>query len=158
MIEIFIAAPNPVNIYKNIWSFYVRVKFLVSSHPTDIVHRDLKLENILVKNSPDKDGDKIDVKVKCWTKLRAFHKCILSILCHTEKKPQIGTFSSPTVSSIVSKGFKYYLIMIVSLWSSFIVHLYKWSLNCVFKQMTCWAQHVACIDGEPDKADTWCMS
>lgn len=41
-----------------------------SSHLTDIVHRDLKLENILVKNSLDEDADgRINIKVSWSHKL-----------------------------------------------------------------------------------------
>lgn len=35
---------------------------------TDIVHRDLKLENILVKNSIVDNNDKINIKVRWWDK------------------------------------------------------------------------------------------
>lgn len=37
----------------------------LSSYLTGIVHRDLKLENILVKNSPDADdNERINIKVR----------------------------------------------------------------------------------------------
>lgn len=96
-------------------------KKFFSSRLTDIVHRDLKLENILVKSPNEGDNDRIHIKVRWCRRLKLY---ITLLLIHSPLTSLWWPFFPP-ISSIFSKGFKYDLIMTDSPWFSFIVHLYR---------------------------------
>lgn len=62
--------------------------------PTDIVHRDLKLENILVKNAIVDKNDKINIKVRWWDKPWNVPP---TLFIHSVK---VGSFSFLPISSL----------------------------------------------------------
>lgn len=61
---------------------------------TDIVHRDLKLENILVKNASVDNNDKINIKVRWWDKPWNVPP---TLLIHSVR---MGSFSFLPISSL----------------------------------------------------------
>lgn len=113
----------------------------LSSYLTDIVHRDLKLENILVKNSPDADdNERINIKVRWWN--------FQSVLLVHSKGHNLHFF---LLLPLYLAALNTHLVMTDSLWSSFILQPHK---EKILKRITSWAQRVLCTDNEPAKANT----
>lgn len=105
----------------------------------DIVHRDLKLENILVKNASVDNNDKINIKVRWWDKPWNVPP---TLLIHSVRT---GSFSFLPISSRDAHWNPNLLCQMCSsllLWYTFLEREF-------FNQITSSAQHVALTSGRP---------
>lgn len=112
---------------------------LSSSHLTDIVHRDLKLENILVEKSVGDDNGRINIKVRWWDKLTDALSPPLLPPGTGCKTPVASLLFLPAMTPL-------YLVMAFntgSLW---------WTVLCLCRHTQL---YVACTNSGPTNAEAW---